>query len=88
MLVATVACLIGFFFGLHYKFLVLVPLTAIATLAYAFAGALHGQAILAIAYGIVVLAFGLQAGYMIGLISRDFLGQIFSRSMVVPPKRS
>jgi hypothetical protein len=87
MLLISVACLIGVVFGLHYKFVVLVPLTLAAGLAYSFAGALHGQTIPAIAYGIMLLAFALQGGYMIGLTGRDFLGQIFSRFMAIPSKR-
>ena len=72
MLLISVACLIGVVFGLHYKFVVLVPLTLAAGLAYSFAGALHGQTIPAIAFGIMLLAFALQGGYMIGLTGRDF----------------
>lgn len=87
MLLMSVACLVGLLFGLHYKFAVLIPLTLAAGLAYGLAGIFQGQAISAIASGIVIIAFGLQGGYMIGLTSRDLLGQLVSRLTAVPSKR-
>jgi hypothetical protein len=87
MLLMSTACLIGFFFGLQYKFLVLIPLTLVAALAYGVTGGLHEQTASTIAYAVVVIAFSLQAGYMIGLTSRDFLGQFVSRLIIIPSKR-
>jgi hypothetical protein len=66
-----VASLAGVFFGLYYKFLVLVPITLAA----------------AIASSAAALWAGLQGGYMIGLTSRDFLGQILARNDGVQSKR-
>jgi hypothetical protein len=87
MLLVSMACLVGLLFGLHYKFVVLVPLTLAAGFAYGLASILHGQTISVIASGVILLAFGLQGGYMIGLTSRELLGQIVSRFMAVPSKR-
>jgi hypothetical protein len=87
MILMSLACFIGLAFGLHYKFLVLIPLTLAAGLAYLVVGIAHGQTIAAISQGTLLLAFGLQGGYMIGLTSRELRSQVVSRFMAVPSKR-
>jgi hypothetical protein len=83
----TAACLAGIFFGLYYNFLVLVPLALAAAVTCSAVAAVHGQSISAALFTIVVPAVGLQGGYMIGLTSRDLLGQFLSRLGVAQSKR-
>lgn len=88
MMLLSVACLTGLFFGLRYKFVALIPLTAAAVLARVLVGAFEGQAVSSILLNAVLLAFALQSGYVIGLICCDLFSQLASRSIEAPSKRS
>jgi hypothetical protein len=79
VLLLIVSCLAGMFFGLYYNFLVLIPLTLAAAIVCGASAAWHGQHILELLLLTVILAVGLQGGYMIGLTSRDVLSQLLSR---------
>jgi hypothetical protein len=87
MVLMSVACLTGLFFGFRYKFAALIPVTAAALLARSLMGAFEGQAVSSIMLDLVLLAFALQSGYIIGLISCDLFSQIASRWMTAPSKR-
>lgn len=87
MMLLSVACLTGLFFGLRYKFAALIPLTAAALLARVIVGIFEGQGASSIVLGAVLLAFVLQAGYVIGLICLDLFSQLASRSLEAPSKR-
>jgi hypothetical protein len=87
MVLLIVSCLAGIFFGLYYKFLVLIPLTLAAAITCSAAALLHGQTISASLFAIVVPAVGLQGGFMIGLTGRDLLSQFVSRLSGVQSKR-
>jgi len=87
MVLLIVACLAGIFFGLYYKFLVLVPLTLAAAVTCGASAVLHGQNMSAALFVIVIPAVGLQGGYMIGLTSRDLLGQFVARLSPIQSKR-
>ena len=87
MVLMSVACLTGIFFGLRYKFIALIPVTAAAVLARILVGAFDGQAISSIVLDVVLLAFALQSGYVIGLIMCDLFSQIASRTVAAPSKR-
>jgi hypothetical protein len=87
MTLLVVACLAGIFFGLFYKFLVLIPLTLAAAITCGSAAALHGQTVSAVLFAIVVPAVGLQGGYMIGLTGRELLSQFIARINVVVHSR-
>jgi hypothetical protein len=84
----SVACLTGMFFGFRYKFVALIPMTAAALLARSIVGVFDGQALSSIMLDLVLLAFALQSGYVIGLIGCDLINQIASRLMAAPSKRS
>lgn len=88
MVLMSVACLIGIFFGLRFKFVAVIPLTAAAVLARVLVGALEGQAVSSIMLDVALLAFALQSGYVLGLICCDLFSQIVSRSIAAPSKRS
>jgi hypothetical protein len=87
MMLLSVACLTGLFFGLRYKFVALIPLTAAAVLARVLVGAFEGQAVSSIALNAILLAFVLQGGYVVGVICCDLFGQLASRSMAASSKR-
>jgi len=87
MMLLSVACLTGLFFGLRYKFVALIPLTAAAVLARVLVGAFEGQAVSSITLNAILLAFVLQGGYVIGVICCDLFSQLASRSMAAPSKR-
>jgi hypothetical protein len=87
MVLLIVACLAGIFFGLYYNLLVLIPLTLAAAVACSAAAVLHGQTISGALLATVIPAVGLQAGYMIGLTSRDLLSQVLSRFNATQSKR-
>jgi hypothetical protein len=82
-----VASLAGVFFGLYYKFLVLVPITLAAAITSSATALWAGHSAWSALLAIILPAIGLQGGYMIGLTSRDFLGQIFARNDSVQSKR-
>jgi hypothetical protein len=88
MVLMSVAWLTGMFFGFRYKFVALIPMTAAALLARSLVGSFEGQAISSILLDLVLMAFALQSGYIIGLISCDFFNQIASRLVAAPSKRS
>lgn len=87
MTLLIVASLAGVFFGLYYKFLVLVPITLAAAIASSAAALWAGHSAWSALLAIMLPAVGLQGGYMIGLTSRDFLGQILPRNDGVQSKR-
>ena len=82
------ACLVGILLGLYYKFVVLIPLTLLATIACAVSAALQGQTVAGAIFTMLVDVFALQGGYMIGLTSRDLLSQIRSRFHAAPSRRA
>ena len=81
------ACLVGIFLGLYCNFLIVIPLTLAVTIASGVGSVSQGHTILEALLGVVISAVSLQGGYMIGLTSRDFLGQVLSRLHVAPSKR-
>lgn len=86
MVLLTIACLAGIYFGLYYNVLGLVPLTLAAVLTCSAASAWQGQTIPAALLATVLPAIGLQGGYMIGLTGRDLFGQFISRLRSIPSK--
>jgi hypothetical protein len=80
-------CLVGVFLGVYCHFLVLVPLTLTTAIACGTFAAWHGQTIFETLLTILTSAATLQGGYMIGLTSRQLLGQLISRLHLVPSKR-
>jgi hypothetical protein len=88
MILLIVGCLAGIFFGLYYNFLVLIPIALAAALTCSAGAVLHGHTISAALLAIVIPVVGLQAGYMLGLTSRDLLSQFLSRFNALPSKRA
>ena len=87
MVVLTVACLAGIFFGRYFNFLVLIPLTLAAAISCGTIALLDGHGATSALVAIIVAAVGLQGGYMIGLTSRDVLGQLPNRHSGIQSKR-
>jgi hypothetical protein len=69
----------GFFFGLYYNFLVLVPITLAAAIMCGASAMLTGASAVSTLFAIIIPAVGLQGGYMIGLTSREFFSQVLAR---------
>ena len=76
------ACLTGVLLGLTFNVFVLFPVTIAGALAYLFLS--QGQGL---GTAILIPAISLQAGYMIGLTSRDAFGQILARLNIAQSKR-
>lgn len=69
----------GIFFGLYYNFLVLVPIALAATIVCCASAVLSGASAASALLTMIVPAVGLQGGYMVGLTSRDVVGQVLAR---------
>jgi hypothetical protein len=82
-----VACSAGIYFGLCYRFPVLLPLTLAAMLTSGTVSAWQGQSISGALFAIVIPAIALQGGYMIGLTGREFLIRFVSRLRAAAPSR-
>jgi hypothetical protein len=87
MALFIVTCLAGIFLGLYYNFLILIPFTLATVVTCSASAFLHEQVISSALCTIVILAIGLQGGYMIGLTGRELLSQISSRLSGVVSKR-
>lgn len=79
------ACLAGVLLGLAFNVVVLLPVTLAGALAYAFLPQAEGFVGTTAAFAIP--AISLQAGYMIGLTSRDMVAQLRGRLNVTQSKR-
>jgi hypothetical protein len=73
------ACLAGIFFGLYYHFLILVPVTLVAGLTCSLTALLLEQDVQSTLLAVALPAVGLQAGYMLGLASRDRVANLPKR---------
>jgi len=74
-----VAGLVGVFLGLHYPFLVLIPVTLGAAITSSITAMLDGQSVLSSLVAIIIPAVALQGGYMIGMTGRDPIHQLLAR---------
>jgi cytochrome c biogenesis protein CcdA len=82
-----VALLAGIFFGLYYKFLILIPVTLATAIASSASALWDGHSAWSALFSIALSAAGLQGGYMIGLTGRDLFGQVMPRNDGVQSKR-
>jgi formate/nitrite transporter FocA (FNT family) len=78
MILLIAACLAGIFLGLKYNFIVLIPVTIVAGSIWGASALLNGLSVSTTLVEIVIPSVSLQAGYMLGLTSRDFISQIWS----------
>ena len=69
----------GFFFGLYYSFLALIPITLGATMVCCASALWTGSTAASTLFAMVIAAIGLQGGYMVGLTSRDLVGPFLAR---------
>ena len=77
LLIAAVGT--GIFFGLYYNFLILIPITIVATIVCGTSALLGGHSEWSALLSIIVPGVGLQGGYMVGLAGRDLLSQFLVR---------
>jgi hypothetical protein len=82
-----VAIMAGIFFGLYFKFLILVPATLAVAVASVSASLLEGTGCGSALLSIILPAIALQGGYMIGLTARDHLANLLVRGNRVQSKR-
>jgi hypothetical protein len=86
-MVPLLVCLAGIFLGLHFKVLVLLPVSMIGSAIFILADLSSGVSAYA-CMGDLLLAFiSLQAGYMLGLTSRDTYGHILARLHAIQSNR-
>jgi hypothetical protein len=71
--------LVGIFLGLHHQVLVLIPITLGAAITFSTAAMLDGQGVSSTLLALVVPAFALQGGYLIGVTGRDPIQQALAR---------
>jgi hypothetical protein len=83
LILASVA---GILLGLHLRVIFLLPVTLAGAAAYTMISADQNPG--AIIVAIVVSSVCLQAGYMIGLTSRELVAQIFVRLNLTQSKGS
>jgi hypothetical protein len=79
------ACLVGVLIGLTLNVLVLLPVILAGIAAYACAA--QGQGLAEMSAVIVISAVSLQAGYFIGLTSRDMVAQLLARLNIAQSRR-
>src|SRR5579859_2911329 len=82
------AVVIGGLVGLYWKVFAVIPVAAILMLGCCIVALVNREAALTALINIIVAAFGLQSGYMIGLTRRDVVGHFISRFSLIPPRRS
>jgi hypothetical protein len=87
VILLIVALLAGIFLGLYFHFLILIPLTLVAAVISCTMALTDGHNAMSALIAIIIPAVGLQGGYMIGLTSRDVLGQLLSRDNGIQSKR-
>ena len=71
MTLLITAAAAGFLLGLYYNFLVLIPITLAAAMACCASAVFADANGISALWPIIVPAVALQAGYMVGLTSRD-----------------
>jgi hypothetical protein len=77
MFTLTIACSIGILIGLHYKVLVMVPVTLLVISVSCLSAAMHGSSFFGIFSSAVIATFSVQGGYMIGLTARGLVAHVF-----------
>jgi hypothetical protein len=87
VILLIVALLAGIYLGLYFHFLILIPLTFVAAITSCTMALMDGHSAMSALIAIIIPAVGLQGGYMIGLTSRDVLGQLLSRDNGIQSKR-
>lgn len=78
-------CLAGILLGLIFNVAIVLSVTLVGAAVYAVASAGQNQGEIVLA--IVVSSISVQAGYMIGLTSRDLFAQILERLNIVQSKQ-
>jgi hypothetical protein len=75
MMLSIVVCMAGLYLGLSYRIAILIPVTIGTGVLCSWAAYIDGQSASAMTISIVIPTISLQCGYMLGLTSRDVLGQ-------------
>jgi hypothetical protein len=86
-MVALLVCLAGIFLGLHFKVLILLPVSMIGSAAFIFADLSSGVSAYACMGDLLLVFISLQGGYMLGLTGRDAYGNILTRLHAIQSNR-
>jgi hypothetical protein len=78
MMFLIAACFAGVFLGLKYDFLVVIPVTIVVASVYFASSLTNGLSISTTLMNIVIPSISLQAGYMLGLTSRELVNQVWA----------
>jgi hypothetical protein len=78
MMLSIIACIAGLYLGLAHRIAILIPVTIATGLVCSTAAFVDGQSVSAMMISIVISTISLQCGYMLGLTSRDVLGQFLA----------
>jgi hypothetical protein len=80
-------CIAGFFLGLYFRVLVLLPATLIGSAIFVFANSSSGLGFYSSLGDLLLLLISGQASYMLGLTGRDAYGHILARFHAVQSNR-
>jgi hypothetical protein len=77
----------GIYLGLHFNILVLLPFSLLGAGAFIFSSWSSGQSLLESAGVLLVPLISVQAGFMLGLTSRETYGQLLARLNIGQSRR-
>jgi hypothetical protein len=86
-MLALLVCGFGIYTGLHFSVLALLPLSFLGAGAFIFSSWSSGYAFSESFVLLLLPLFALQAGYMIGLTSRNAYGHLRARANIAQSKR-
>jgi hypothetical protein len=81
------ACCAGFYLGLYFNILVLLPFSVLGGGAFIFSSWASGHSLLDSTSAMFFPIISVQAGYMIGLTARETYGQVLARLNIGQSKR-
>jgi hypothetical protein len=82
-----IACSAGFYLGLHFNVLVLLPFSILGAGAYILSPWAAGQSLFDSAAVLCFPMISIQAGYMVGLTARETYRQLLGRLNIRQSKR-
>jgi hypothetical protein len=87
LMLISLACGLGIYLGLHFGVLALLPFSVLGAGALLASSWMAGQDLFLSAGGLILPLIFLQAGYFLGLISREVYAQLLTRLNISPSKQ-
>lgn len=81
------ACIGGIFLGLYFSVWVLLPVSLVGTVIFAFINLAFNSSLFANAGDLLLLLISGQAGYILGLTGRGAYGHLLAHFLAVPSNR-